>query len=212
MQVSELRQAHRGARFSLLSPLSAIIRAKAVEWHVRVGWVHNPAQMDTNQVCSCRRFRLTASPFSCTGHSYKSVFRANCVVAPCSQSSCTSMYIPVAARGAPSTSSRKFEFIGVPYSFAKKSKQKKATPTIVPRTSPGQALALSCDGRGDNAALRAVYGCRSDVPVISTGTGNPIIANNVGAISRNAPPSRTRTASVPTYTSGTLSVVCCVWA
>ena len=52
------------------------------------------------------------------GHSYKSVFRANCVVAPCSQSSCTSMYIPVAARGAEvancGTSSRKFEFIGVP--------------------------------------------------------------------------------------------------
>ena len=52
-------------------------------------------------------------------------------------------------------------------------------------------LTLSREGRGDNAELRSVYGSKSDAPVISEGVPTPIIAKSVGAISRNAPPSRT---------------------
>ena len=87
-----------------------------------------------------------------------------------------------------------------------------AAPRMTPRWASPLTLALSREGRGDNAALRSVYGSKSDAPVISEGVPTPIIAKSVGAISRNAPPSRTRTTSDPTYTSGTLSVVCWVCA
>ena len=62
-----------------------------------------------------RAFRSGGRQQSSYGRFYKSVFRANCVVARCSQSSCTRAYIPVAVHrtevvngGAPS---RKTEFL-----------------------------------------------------------------------------------------------------